>query len=134
VPAASDARDFAMAALLGLDDVTSRRMFGCDAFLNRARMFAFLTDRTMVARVPEPRRTRLLARRQARPFLVAPGTAFGTWIEMRLRTSAEVRLALRMARLAHADTVNRGPASCTWTARSPSPTTPPRTTGVMRRP
>ena len=56
--AAADARDFAIAALHGFDDVTSRRMFGCDAFLNRARMFAFLTDRTMVARVPEPERRR----------------------------------------------------------------------------
>jgi len=45
-----------MAALHGFDDIASRRMFGCDAFLNRARMFAFLTDRTMVARVPVRRR------------------------------------------------------------------------------
>jgi len=111
VSAAADVRDFAMAALHGFDDVTSRRMFGCDAFLNRARMFAFLTDRTMVARIPEPERAKLLKRRQAKPFYIGPRTTFGIWVEMPLRTSADVKRALRMARLAHADTVNRGPAS-----------------------
>lgn len=104
MPAASDdRRDFVMAALLGMDGVTSRRMFGCDAFLTRTRMFAFLTDTTLVARIPEPRRAKLLKAKQAKPFYVAPRKPFGIWTEFPLWTSAQVKLALEVARLAYRD-------------------------------
>lgn len=124
-------RDFVMAVLTGRDEVTTRRMFGCDAFLTRTQMLAFLTDTTLVVRIPEPERARLLKTKKAKPFYVAPKKAFGRWTELPLRTSAEVKLALRMAQRAHAETAGCAPAPpCPPLF---SPTIPPRTRCVTRR-
>lgn len=97
---AADYRDFLMAALHGLEGVTSRRMFGCDGFFTRARLFAFLTDQSLVTKVPEAVRKRALAA-GARPFQVNARQRFGRWIEVALASRDAVRRALALARTAH---------------------------------
>jgi TfoX/Sxy family transcriptional regulator of competence genes len=94
-------RDFLAAALLGLDGVTTRRMFGCDGFFTRAKLFAFLTDTALVTKVPEAERARVLEAKGARPFRVSARVRFGRWIEVPLRDGTAVRRALRLARIAH---------------------------------
>lgn len=61
--------------------VGKRRMFGCDAYLVRGRMFAFHGDMGLVVKLPPAERERLLARPDAVPFLIRPGVPFGEWVQ-----------------------------------------------------
>jgi hypothetical protein len=75
--------------------VSKRRMFGADCYLVEGRMFAFQGDMGVVLKVPPADRERLLARPDAAPFLMRPGTPFGEWVQWRPRPDEE-DLALAM--------------------------------------
>jgi hypothetical protein len=78
---------------LGWPGVSKRRMFGCDCYLVRGRMFAFWGDMGLVVKVPPADRDRLLTRPDAAPCLMRPGVPFGEWVQWRPRPE-ETDLAL----------------------------------------
>ncbi len=97
----SDAHEMVKAAALGLADAESKRMFGADAFFVESRMFAFLLDETVVLKLPEQERRRLLASKVGRPFLVDERAPFGRWVEVGLR-SCEAGQLYSLLQSAHA--------------------------------
>ena len=87
------------ATLLGLRGVSTKRLFGDQAFFVAGRMFAFRHDGALVLKLPEAERRDAIARGDGRPFLVHANVPFGRWVEVRLR---DLPLAAGLARIAHA--------------------------------
>ena len=85
--------------LLGLRGVSSKKLFGDQAFFVAGRMFAFHRDGVLVLKLPEAERREVIARGEGRPFLVHTNVPFGRWVEVRLR---DLALAVGLARTAHA--------------------------------
>ena len=69
-------------AVRDLPNVTTRKMFGAEAFFHGRRMFAFLREDQVVLKLPEGEREQLLESRAARPFLVDENAGFGRWVEI----------------------------------------------------
>ncbi|HXI21414.1 MAG TPA: TfoX/Sxy family protein, partial [Gemmatimonadales bacterium] len=67
--ARNDAHDVVHAAIMAMPEVTTKRMFGAQAFFTNGRMFAFLFDEAIVLKLPESERQDVLDTRLARPFL-----------------------------------------------------------------
>ena len=67
--------------LLSWPRTSTRRMFGSDAFFVGDRMFAFLWEETVVAKLPEAEQEAAFASFHARPFTVGQGRPFGDWVE-----------------------------------------------------
>ncbi|UCH87730.1 MAG: TfoX/Sxy family protein [Dehalococcoidia bacterium] len=82
-----------VANLMAWGQVEPRRMFGCDAYLVRGKMFAFFQDEGVVVKVPSPQRERLLEDTRVSPF-VHQGRRFGDWLHLRLSDPQDVSLAL----------------------------------------
>ena len=78
----SDSYRLVQAALSDLPNVTTRKMFGAEAFFHGRRMFAFLREDLVVLKLPESQREELLEARAARPFLVNENAGFGRWVEV----------------------------------------------------
>lgn len=78
----SDAYRLVQAAISDLPNVTTRKMFGAEAFFHGRRMFAFLREDVVVLKLPESQREELLEAKAARPFLVNENAGFGRWIEV----------------------------------------------------
>lgn len=78
----SDAYRLVQAALSDLPNVTTRKMFGAEAFFHGRRMFAFLREDLVVLKLPESQREELLEAKTARPFLLNENAGFGRWIEV----------------------------------------------------
>jgi TfoX/Sxy family transcriptional regulator of competence genes len=78
----SDAYRLVQAAISDLPNVTTRKMFGAEAFFHGRRMFAFLREDLVVLKLPESQREELLEAKTARPFLVNENAGFGRWIEV----------------------------------------------------
>jgi len=78
----SDAYRLVQAAISDLPNVTTRKMFGAEAFFHGRRMFAFLREDLVVLKLPESQREELLEAKAARPFLVNENAGFGRWIEV----------------------------------------------------
>ena len=100
-PSKNDAHEFINAAVRGLSDVTSKRMFGADAFFTKQRMFAFLLDEVIVLKLPEAERQEVLGAKLARPFLTGENAPYGRWVEVSLGGTDGVARAFRLARVAH---------------------------------
>ena len=96
------------AALLSWEAVSKRRMFGCDAYLVRGRMFGFLGDMGLVLKPPPAEREALLARPSVQPFMPRGGMPFGDWLQWRLSSVEELEEALRPLRAAY-EYVQAGP-------------------------
>jgi hypothetical protein len=79
--------------------VTSKKMFGDQAFFVAGRMFAFRRDGALVLKLPETERREVLATGHGKPFLVADHVPFGRWVEVRLK---DLRTAIGLAMIAHA--------------------------------
>ncbi|HQR19092.1 MAG TPA: TfoX/Sxy family protein [Gemmatimonadales bacterium] len=90
----SDAYRLVQAALADLPNVTTRRMFGAEAFFHGRRMFAFLREDLVVLKLPEGEREELLEAKAARPFLVNGNASFGRWVEVPGTGAASDRLVL----------------------------------------
>ena len=82
-----------VANLMAWGQVEPRRMFGCDAYLVRGKMFAFFQDEGVVVKVPSPQRERLLENGRVTPF-THQGKRFGDWLHLRLSGPQDVSLAL----------------------------------------
>lgn len=78
----SDAYRLVQAAISDLPNVTTRKMFGAEAFFHGRRMFAFLREDLVVLKLPESQREELLEAKTARPFLLNENAGFGRWIEV----------------------------------------------------
>lgn len=78
----SEAYRLVQAALRDLPNVTTRKMFGAEAFFHGRRMFAFLREDLVVLKLPESQREELLEAKAARPFLVNENAGFGRWVEI----------------------------------------------------
>lgn len=78
----SEAYRLVQAAIGDLPNVTTRKMFGAEAFFHGRRMFAFLREDLVVLKLPEGQREELLEARTARPFLVNENAGFGRWVEI----------------------------------------------------
>ena len=87
------------ATILGLRGVSSKRLFGDQAFFVAGRMFAFRRDGALVLKLPEAHRSDVIARGDGRAFLVHANVPFGRWVEVRLR---DLPTAVGLARIAHA--------------------------------
>lgn len=98
----SDAYEVVQAAILAMPDVTTKRMFGAEAFFTHARMFAFLFDEAIVLKLPESERQDVLDTRAARPFLTGERAPFGRWVEASIHGSQAASRAIRLAAAAHA--------------------------------
>jgi len=90
----SDAFRLVQAALRDLPNVSTRRMFGAEAFFHGRRMFAFLREDLVVLKLPPGEREELLEAQAARPFLVNAGAGFGKWVEVPGSRVPADRLAL----------------------------------------
>ena len=77
----SDAYEVVQAAIRAMPEVTTKRMFGAEAFFTHGRMFAFLFDEAIVLKLPEAERQAVLDTRAARPFLTGAQAPFGRWVE-----------------------------------------------------
>lgn len=93
------AADLLQASLLGLRGVSSKRLFGDQAFFVGGRMFAFRRDGAVVLKLPELERAEVLASGHGRPFLTGAHVPFGRWVEVRLK---DLRTAIGLAMIAHA--------------------------------
>jgi len=82
-----------VANLMAWGQVEPRRMFGCDAYLVKGKMFAFFVDEGVVVKVPSPQRERLLKDARVSPF-THQGRRFGDWLHLRLSDPQDVALAL----------------------------------------
>jgi hypothetical protein len=91
--------DLLHASLLGLRGVTSKKMFGDQAFFVAGRMFAFRRDGALVLKLPEAERREVLGLGHGKPFLVGDHVPFGRWVEVRL---SDLRTAIGLAMIAHA--------------------------------
>jgi TfoX/Sxy family transcriptional regulator of competence genes len=98
----SDAYEVVEAALQAMPAVTTKRMFGAEAFFTFGRMFAFLFDEAIVLKLPESERQDVLDARHARPFLTGERAPFGRWVETTIRGSESASRAIRLAAAAHA--------------------------------
>jgi TfoX/Sxy family transcriptional regulator of competence genes len=98
----SDLHDLVLAAVTAMPGVSTKRMFGADAFFTHSRMFAFLFDEAIVLKLPDAERQDALASRVARPFLTGASAAFGRWVEIELTGSEAGLRACRLAAAAHA--------------------------------
>ena len=98
----TDVHNLVRAAILALPDVSTKRMFGADAFFTRSRMFAFLFDEAIVLRLPDSDREEVLAARLARPFLTGPTASFGRWVEVSIADRVGAVQACRLSASAHA--------------------------------
>lgn len=83
------------------EGVEKRRMFGCDAYLVRGRMFGFLGDMGLVLKPPRRERDAWLARPRVQPFMMRPGTPFGDWLQWPLSSAADFDAALAALRSAY---------------------------------
>ncbi len=98
----SDAYEVVEAALQAMPEVSTKRMFGAQAFFTHARMFAFLFDEAIVLKLPESERQDVLDTRAARPFLTSEQAPFGRWVEASIHGSQAASRAIRLAAAAHA--------------------------------
>lgn len=98
----SDAHDVVQAAIMAMPQVTTKRMFGAEAFFTGGRMFAFLFDEAIVLKLPESDRQDVLDTRMARPFLTSEHAPFGRWVEAPIHGSEGASRAIRFAAAAHA--------------------------------
>jgi len=98
----NDAYDVVRAAILAMPSVSTKRMFGADAFFTGNRMFAFLLDTAIVLKLPESERQDVLDTRQARPFLTPDRSIFGRWVETAILGTEAASRAIRLAAAAHA--------------------------------
>lgn len=98
----SDAYEVVEAAIQAMPTVTTKRMFGAEAFFTTGRMFAFLFDEAIVLKLPESERQDVLDARHARPFLTGERAPFGRWVEASIRGSEAASRAIRLAAAAHA--------------------------------
>jgi len=90
----TDAFRLVQAAIRDLPNVSTRRMFGAEAFFHGRRMFAFLREDLVVLKLPQGQREELLEAQAARPFLVNAGASFGRWVEVPGSRVQSDRLAL----------------------------------------
>ncbi len=90
------------AAIRAMPAVTSKRMFGAEAFFTHGRMFAFLFDEVIVLKLPESDRQTVLDTRAARPFLTHENAPFGRWVETTIQGSEAASRAIQLAAAAHA--------------------------------
>lgn len=88
----SDAYRLVQAAIRDLPNVTTRKMFGAEAYFHGRRMFAFLREDLVVLKLPESQREELLEARAARPFLVNENAGFGRWVEIPGDSEASARV------------------------------------------
>jgi TfoX/Sxy family transcriptional regulator of competence genes len=98
----SDAHEVVQAAILAMPQVSTKRMFGAEAFFTGGRMFAFLFDEAIVLKLPESERQDVLDTRVARPFLTNERAPFGRWVESGIHGSEAASRAIRLAAAAHA--------------------------------
>jgi len=98
----SDVYDVVQAAIQAMPTVTTKRMFGAEAFFTSGRMFAFLFDEAIVLKLPESERQDVLDSRHARPFLTGERAPFGRWVESPIHGSETASRAIRLAAAAHA--------------------------------
>ena len=91
--------DILLASLLGLRGVTTKKMFGDQAFFVAGRMFAFRRDGALVLKLPEAERREVIGLGHGKPFLVGGHVPFGRWVEVRLK---DLRTAIGLAMIAHA--------------------------------
>ncbi len=98
----SDAYEVVHAAIRAMPDVTTKRMFGAEAFFTHGRMFAFLFDEAIVLKLPESERQAALDTRAARPFLTGEQAPFGRWVEASVHGSQAASRGIRLAAAAHA--------------------------------
>ena len=82
-----------VANLMAWGQVEPRRMFGCDAYLVKGKMFAFFQDEGVVVKVPSPQREQLLEDARVTPF-THERRPFGDWLHLRLSGPRDVSLAL----------------------------------------
>jgi TfoX/Sxy family transcriptional regulator of competence genes len=85
-----------------MPQVTTKRMFGAEAFFTHGRMFAFLFDDSIVLKLPDNERQDVLDARMARPFLTHERAPFGRWVEAPIAGSEAASRAIRLAAAAHA--------------------------------
>ena len=83
-----------VANLMAWGQVEPRRMFGCDAYLVKGKMFAFFQDEGVVVKVPAPRREELLKDPRVQVFTAGQGRPSGNWLHVRLSDPQDVSLAL----------------------------------------
>jgi TfoX/Sxy family transcriptional regulator of competence genes len=98
----SDAYEVVEAAIQAMPTVSTKRMFGAEAFFTAGRMFAFLFDEAIVLKLPESERQDALDARHARPFLTGERAPFGRWVEASIHGSEAASRAIRLAAAAHA--------------------------------
>jgi TfoX/Sxy family transcriptional regulator of competence genes len=98
----TDAYEVVQAAIRAMPAVTTKRMFGAEAFFTSSRMFAFLFDEAIVLKLPESDRQDVLDARHARPFLTGERAPFGRWVESPIHGSEAASRAIRLAAAAHA--------------------------------
>lgn len=98
----NDAHEVVQAAILAMPQVSTKRMFGAEAFFTGGRMFAFLFDEAIVLKLPESERQDVLDTRVARPFLTNERAPFGRWVESGIHGSEAASRAIRLAAAAHA--------------------------------
>ncbi len=98
----SDAYEVVHAAIRAMPAVSTKRMFGAEAFFTSSRMFAFLFDQAIVLKLPESDRQDVLDARHARPFLTGERAPFGRWVESPIQGSEAASRAIRLAAAAHA--------------------------------
>ena len=91
--------DLLLASLLVLRGVTTKKMFGDQAFFVAGRMFAFRRDGALVLKLPEAERREVIGLGHGKPFLVGDHVPFGRWVEVRLK---DLRTAIGLAMIAHA--------------------------------
>lgn len=99
MPTTPAAADLFQAALLGLRGVSTKRLFGDQAFFVAGRMFAFRREGTVVLKLPELERKEVLDGGYGRPFLTGAHATFGRWVEVKLK---DTRTAIGLALIAHA--------------------------------
>src|ERR1041385_816339 len=92
------------ASLLGLRGVSTKKLFGDQAFFVAGRMFAFRRDGAVGLKLPENERREVIEGGHGRPFLIGETVPFGRWVEVRLR---DLRTAIGLALIAHG--AARGP-------------------------
>jgi hypothetical protein len=98
----SDAYEVVQSAILAMPQVSTKRMFGAEAFFTGGRMFAFLFDEAIVLKLPESERQDVLDTRVARPYLTNERAPFGRWVESGIHGSEAASRAIRLAAAAHA--------------------------------
>jgi len=80
--------------LMAWGDVEPRRMFGCDCYLVRGRLFVWFERDGLVVKIPSPRREEMLRDARVRPLTTSMGSRFGDWLRLRLSGPDDVPLAL----------------------------------------